>query len=216
MKRKMYLLCTLGLLVVLTVFLPVPALAAGVTYDGNARDFIFTPGSPNAPTDLFEDFKGVVPGDKITQQIEIVNDASRNVKIKVYLCSTGAQPQSEAFLSQMNLTVSQVGGNLLFDAPADQSAELSDWVCLGTVYSGGKITLDVTLEVPVTMDNEFQDQIGYLDWHIRVEELPVSPDDPEPPKTGDKNPIILWGCLLLVSGVSLALLFAWEKKLHRQ
>ena len=205
--KKIAKLCTFVLLTMLMCALTIPVFAAGtVTYDGDADKFIFAPGGEKSPTNLFGDFQNVMPGDTRTEQIVIQNDTSNKVKIKVYLRSQGAQEDTEDFLSQLNLTVRQKDDSVLFAAPADETAQLTDWVYLGTVYSGGKITLDVTLEVPITLSDEYQDEVGYVDWEFKIEELPVSPSDPNAPKTGDSNDVFLYFGMLVISVSSLALL----------
>lgn len=200
---------------VLAVCFPMTALAQStVTYDGGAQKFIFTPGSKESPTDLFSEFKDVMPGDSLTQTITVKNDASRQVKVRIYLRSMGAEQGSEKFLSQLKLKVTADRETVLFDAAADQKGGLADWVCLGTLYSGGQTDLKVTLEVPATMDNDFQEAIGYLDWQFKVEELPIEPDDPTPPKTSDSSHPFAYAVL---AGSSALALFAavWLKRRQR-
>lgn len=213
MKRIFRSVFALVLVCCTLLVIPATANAAGgtVTYDGKAQKFIFEPGSSYSPTDLFtNDFKGVMPGDHITETIEIKNTNLFAKHIKVYMRALGAQENTDDFLHQMTLTVKQSGKSSdLFKAPADETAQLTDWVLLGTVYRGGKITLEVTLDVPIEMDNEFANKIGYLDWEFKVEEIP---HDPDAPKTGDTFPLMLLFSVMTVSLAALVILFVYTKK----
>ncbi len=178
----------------------VPALAAGstVTYDSGANKFVFLPNS-----DLFQDFKGVMPGDSLTQKITVKNATANGVKVKIYLRAEAVDQQYQAFLSQMKLKVVQNGTSVLFDSAADQQGGLASNVCLGTFYSGANVNLDVSLTVPLAMGNEFQDSIGLINWVFTAEELPIDPDDPV---TGDATNIWLYGAIFAGSAAGLATL----------
>lgn len=180
------------------------AEAGKVTYSGDAGEFIFQPGSDYSLTDLFPNFKDVMPGDTLAQPITVRNDASNNVKVEIYIRSLGAHADSVDFLSQLKLKVAKLENNemaYMFDSYANESAQLTDWVCLGILYSGGEVNLNVILEVPAELGNEYQERIGYLDWEFMIKEYPVEDDDPKPPQTGDTTDI---GLLIGLMAGSLA------------
>ena len=202
----------LALITALSVGVPAYAADGSVTYSGDAGEFIFAPGSKYSPTDLFDNYKSVMPGDTLYQGITVKNDASNKVKVKIYMRALGAHPESEEFLSQLHLTVSKRPDNTMgymFDAAADETAGLTEWVCLGTLYSGGVVDLDVVLTVPTTLDNEFQELIGYLDWEFMIEEYPIEPGDPQ---TGDSSRIGLWITLAVVSAILLPVIIIVKRR----
>ncbi len=190
MRKTMKNIASLALVLMLICSMTVTVSAAGspakVTYKGNAEKFVFQPGSDWPPTDLFTDFKGVMPGDTLTQTINVRNDASKKVKVKLYIRALGpaelrsengeeivSRTDSAELLREMTLRVDLQQKTKLFEAPADQKDGLEDWVCLGTFYSGADVDLDVKLDVPLSMSNDFQERIGALDWQFMAEEYPV-------------------------------------------
>ncbi|HPW53955.1 MAG TPA: hypothetical protein PLI19_03050 [Erysipelotrichaceae bacterium] len=200
-KKALFILLTLLTITTTAVF------AAGeVIYDGDAKDFIFLPGDPQSASDLFDGFKNMMPGDKRVQQIIIKNPADKNVNIDVYIKSTGAMAGSEEFLNQFKLKVTASGGTIeLFEAPADQSAQLTDWVYLGRINSGGEVTLDVELELPIEVGNDFKCGTGFLQWHFKVEAYDVPP-------TGDNINIKLILSLMGFSLIAIAGVVCLKKK----
>ena len=208
MKLLKLLVCVL-----LIGLLAVNATAAdgNVTYQGSADGFVFAPGGEESLTDLYPNFKGVMPGDSLTQRITIRNDASKEVKVKLYVRSLGAHPESADFLSQMTMRVDMVTDTVMF-APADQSAQMTDWVYLGLLYSGGETDLEVRLDVPVTMGNDYADRVGFLDWEFKIEEFPVEDTDPRPSPTGEGVEVFLVIGIMLIFGGLLILLISRRKR----
>jgi hypothetical protein len=188
------------------------AFAAGstVTYNGNADQFVFLPGA-----DLFQNFKGVMPGDTLTQEITVKNDTVKGGKVKIYLRAEPAEEKYKHLLSQMSLKVVQDGQSVLFEAPADQQGGLASNVCLGTFSSGAEVRLNVTLVVPIAMDNEFQDQSGSIRWVFTAEEFPETPDNPQ-----TSDPALLWMYIALsgigASGLLTLILIGWKRAARRK
>ncbi len=212
--KKIITLLTVLVLILFSV-LPVYAANGKVTYSGNAGNFVFEPGSDHSLTDLFPNFKGVMPGDTLTQKITVKNNADNKVKVKIYIRSLGAHEDSVEFLSQLGLKVAKSEENkmaYMFDAAANETAQLTDWVYLGTLYSGGEVNLDVTLNVPTSLDNEYQSKIGYLDWEFLIEEFPIEEGDLKIPQTGVNSNMGLGFTFIICSLIMMIILLVWRKK----
>ncbi len=172
--RKFLIILCAAILLISSLSVISFAEDSNVTYTGNSGGLIFEPGSEYSPTDLFANFKNVMPGASLTQKITVKNRADDKVKVKIYLRSLGsADEKYNEFLNQLTLTVRKDSETPMFDAAADKTAGLTDWVCLGTLYSGGTVDLNVTLDVPKTLDNMFQQQIGKIKWQFVTEEFPI-------------------------------------------
>ena len=203
------------LLLILSPVLSVSAANGKVVYSGDSGSFIFEPGSDKSPTDLFPNFKSVMPGDVLKQDITVRNDASNKVKVKIYLRSLGADANSVDFLSKLNLRVEKSENNqypYMFDAAASETTQLTDWVLLGTLYSGGEVNIRAILDVPTELSNDYQDNIGLIDWEFMVEELPIEPDDPDIPSTGVDSNIMLVVTIAASACVLMIIMMFMKKK----
>lgn len=73
------------LLFVLALTFTALAADSTVTYKGRDNGFEYGPGSVYVDTDLFDDFKDVMPGDVKAETVTITNDLKNNGYIKVYM-----------------------------------------------------------------------------------------------------------------------------------
>ena len=87
MKRTFRNLSSLLLALVMVLSLSVTAFAADstITFNGAQEGFDVQPGSEYTATDLFDNFKDVMPGDKLTEMIQIKNAATDCDYIKLYM-----------------------------------------------------------------------------------------------------------------------------------
>lgn len=197
----------LALLLLASLLLGSALGAASVTYEGGAEKFVFLPGSEYTDSDMFENFKNVLPGDKLTQTITVKNATSG--KVRIYM---RAEPVSEIhrdFLSQLTLTV-ECRNKEIFDAAASETAQLTNNTLLGTFKKNGATELLVTLTVPAEMGNEYMGAIGIVPWTFLVEEIP----DEDTPHTGDWFELGLWlgAAAVLLAGVIVVVLLMKKRR----
>lgn len=223
MKRKMKISFSLLTVVILVLSLGAAALAEGasVSYEGGAEQFVFLPGSDYTDTDLFDGFKGVMPGDTVTQKITVTNRLSGSDTVKLYLRAQAhgalaGNPLSESvaaqesvvsmtdFLSQLSMTVKQ-GDRVIYQASPDELDGLAQNVLLGSFASGESVELTVELKVPAELDNKYAERVGEVDWVFVAEQIPAATTaKPDQPKTGDTASLILWIVVAAVALMSLA------------
>lgn len=156
---------------------------AGFKFDGGAaKDGITWTGS-----DLFYGFKGVMPGDELTQEITITNNYSGCDYVDIYMYAMAHDAQENKmsdkvaavetegvdamneFLAQMNMTVQHGSQKIYGTAHPNNTEKLTKTgegygVNLGRYAYKGSTTLTVTLEVPLEMSNEFANRAGEVDW----------------------------------------------------
>ena len=148
-----------------------------------------------------------MPGDTLGQKIVVRNDADKNVDVKIYMRALGAHEDSAQFLSQLSLSVASTTNDSLFQGTAAEKDGLADWVLLGTFKSGEEVELMATLQVPITLDNTYQEAIGYLDWEFKVEEFPI-----ETPDTGDSTNVLPFVGIAAVALIIIIVLLVKRRK----
>lgn len=183
------------LLALLLLACAIPAQAvSNVTYEGGAEHFVFLPGSEYSDSDLFENFKGVMPGDVIIQRITVKNTSDKQVRI--YMRVDPVEEKYRDFLDKLNLQVSCKSEHI-FDAAVSQTGQLTQNTLLGTFKTAGSVELVVTLTVPLDLGNEYMNTLGIVPWTFLVEEVP----EDDTPHTGDDFELGTW---LVAAGMILA------------
>ncbi len=224
MFRRICLLL-LALITVASAPLTVLAADASVTFVGHADRFVFLPGSDYTETDLFDNFKGLMPGDTATQAVIVKNDNLRFDYIKVYLraevhdedanpLSPGVSATGETvasmtdFLSQLHMTVKQ-GEQVLYDAAPSELDGFAENVLLGTFNYGEFTELSVELNVPIDLGNEYAYRVGEVDWVFTVEGynkfIPI-------PDTGETPALLIFLLLAVFSFAGIFILVLLKRK----
>lgn len=204
MRKNVKILC--AVLMMLCLLCSGALAASSVNYEGGAEKFVFLPGSAQSDSDLFENFKGVLPGDVIEQKITVKNTSDGAVRIYLRAETTGMQDRD--FLSQLSMTV-ECRDKDIFEAAPSETAQLTENTLLGTFKKKGSTELTVTLSVPASMGSEYMGRTGVVPWTFLVEE--IAEDDT--PETGDWFRTGVWvGVAAVLAAAILLLLIAQRRR----
>lgn len=199
------------------------AAESSVTYEGGAENYVFLPGSEYTDTDLFDNFKGVMPGDELEQKITVTNEQGLCDYVKIYMRAVPhddtANPLSDSvmqyetvvtmedFLHQLSLTVVKEDGTEIFKGTAEELDGLAENVLLGSFEKGESTVLTAKLSVPIELGNEYANRVGEVDWVFVAEEL----NNPAP-ETGDNVNLGLYLGILGIAAVAVVALVVLGKK----
>lgn len=200
---SLLLLCSLGV---------VAFADSTVTYATDHKFYV------TADNELFDSFKGIMPGDSRTETITVQNLCKTDRYICIYLQAVPHSPATGPhvpavaaaesydsmmdFLSQLSLTVT-LNAAPLSQGPADEPAGLADRKLIAVFNAPGKATVQATLTVPITMGNEYAQRMGEIDWVFTAEEW----GEPVNLRTGDDSNMTLWLLLILISMAALTWIF---------
>lgn len=186
-SRRIKVLCSLLSALVLLACFTASAFAAdaSIEFGGFGSGFSFSPGSDYTRTDLFGNFKNVMPGDVLTQKITFTNSAEDCDYIDLYMRAVvhdevvnqpspgvtavgGSLASMTEFLSHLSLKVRN-GTEIIYDAAPNTRGVLEENRFLGTFRSGETAVLTVELTVPETLGNEYANRLGEVDWIFHAE-----------------------------------------------
>ena len=215
---KKFISLLLALMVLMSCVICVSAADGTVTI--RTTDIGFGPGSGYTSTDMFPNFKGVMPGDNLTQKIVIKNDLTKYDYVKVYMQAVPhaagtndpeadvSASDSNDFLKALNMTVTSGSKTIYSGHPSSPSDGLESKTLVATINKRKTAKVTVTLEVPFELGNEYMDRIGEVDWEFTVEGF-NNPSNGNF-KTGDI--IAIFVIIMVLALAALIILFCLKKR----
>lgn len=196
-----------------------------IIFEGNDESFTVNAGSEHTSTDLFSEFKEVMPGDELKQTVKIKNISKDSDFIKLYMhveehdeSSNPLEAAEEAeasneFLSQLDLKIYQ-GDKLIFSGSPDKANDLKERILLGDFRHGETEELVFALTVPADLDNDFANRLGEMDivFSADLQNDPKAPNKSDGSHTSVINNPVIWIAAAATCLAVLLLLFLKSRK----
>lgn len=219
MNNAIRRISTFLLALALVMSLSVSAFAAEVVFEGRSKGFSIGADNQFAANDLFGNFKGVMPGDTLSETITVKNLARDCDYIKLYIRAvphgsgnglSGEVAEIEDnvasmqdFLSQLSMEVKQ-GDKTIYSGSPDELGGFQKNVYLGQYRKNQGTTLTISLNVPIELDNDYAQRAGEVDWVFKVE---CYDESGKLIQTGQMNwpiPVLMTvGVLVMAAGIFL-------------
>ena len=222
MKRNTKHLFSLILAVVMMLSMTISGFAAGiVTYKSEGEKFEFKPGTEYSDTDLFTDFKEMMPGDNKSQEIRFVYNGKDGVTANVYLqmklpasdFKANDKTKDAKLLEAIVLTVKAEDGTVIYSGPANEG-NMESAVKIAQLRKGKETTITVTAGLDlVKTDNEVRNMAAAIDWVFKIEEIP---DPVVVPDTGDNTGALMYAGMFGAAAMALFVLIVLKKRTREE
>lgn len=201
-----------------------------VTFLGKEKGFDIT----STETDLFANFKNLMPGTSRTQIIKVTNSSNKEVEISLKAEAVDQDKMSssqlalvEQLLNEYATITIQNGEETLYSGAISGNPELQNAAAsLGTFAAGTEKDMTVSLSISPKMDNRYLDLLGKVRWVFTASGEEDSAGSGRPsrpsvstsvatPKTGDISTIptqISFAAATLLLGSGLLLRKKEEKE----
>lgn len=197
-----------------------------VTFLGKEKGFDIT----STETDLFANFKNLMPGTSRSQIIKVTNVSDKTVEIFLKAEAVEQEKMSSTQLTLVDnllneyatIIIQNGDGETLYSGPVSGKPDMQNTAfSLGKFEAGKEKDLTVSLSVSPKMDNQYLDLLGKVRWVFTAngaddENGSSNPSNPKPsvstsvatPKTGDISMVpaqvsFVAATILLGSGVLL-------------
>lgn len=217
-----------------TVFAQAVQPAADIVYQGEKKLVITPKDGHHTDTDLFSKFKGVMPGDTLTETIIFKNESTtpRTDYVKLYIVAVPHGQDNlpvdkehitdvdamNKFLSNFTMTVKQGDTEIFTGKPNEVGTFGGSGCLLGTFRKGEGTTLTVTLTLDINADNSVADREGEVDWKFIAEEYTSGGGKPTvTPGTLIQTGQLNWPIAVLAAAGGVLIALGWiilRKKRH--
>lgn len=204
-----------------------------VSFNGESAGFSFAPES----TDLFANFKNLLPGETRSQTTEVINTTKDSVKIflraediEQSLAADGTIEQvAELLQKYVTITVTDQKGALLYSGAiwgepyaGDSNPESMRYdISLGDFAAGETKQLNVQLQADPDMGNAYQELWGLIKWTWTAEGAKTQSTSTDSSgktgsvKTGDLSLLVVFIILTVISG-TLLIHMGIQKRKHER
>ena len=219
-KIGLFLCCVLLLVSGIELTFAFSSLPA-VCYDGKGKELVI---QNTWGTDLFREFKDLVPGDTVTQSILLQFD---NISRETNLYLRAEASDGSELPENIMLKV-YVADRLISVSDLNSQDTLKENTHLYEFTHSEEVEIKAVLEIPSGLGNEIADRKKEIRWIFTVQEEDAQEEDSKPedtvredtvieavaPKTGDNNRLLGW-LLLNICSVIGVFLFLFRRKTQK-